>query len=155
MLPLQNDKAVSFLKSTALATNGTATSQTIDTIGYDAATLIFEVNGGASTALAPSILNIQHSDTDAATAYANITGYAFTTSTSGWPTNVSAATNQTVAFAKINLDLRDKKRYVRAVITSNNVGTGVTANVFGVALLSRAAEAPTGTNTGAQFVANP
>jgi hypothetical protein len=155
MLPVQNDLSVAFLKSLALATGATATSQTIDCRGYDAASLVFEVNGGAGTALAPRTLTIQHSDTDAATAFSDITGYAFTTSTTAWPTAVTAATSSTNCFARVNLDLRDKRRFIRALVGGNNVGTGVTVNISGIAILSRASESPTGTNTGAQFVANP
>jgi hypothetical protein len=152
MIPVQNDLAVSFLKSLAQATGATATSQTIDTVGYRAANLIFEVNGGAGTALSPTI-QIQESDTTDATAFATISGLSLTTSTSGYPSSVTAATALTSAFSRINIDLKGRKRYLRALVGGSNVSTGVTVNVFGVAVLTRAAESPTGTNTGGRFVA--
>lgn len=151
MLPVQNDRAISFLKSLAQATGATATSQTIDTIGYRAANIVFEVNGGAGTALSPTI-QIQESDTTDATAFATISGLSLTTSVSGYPSQVTAATALDTFFTRANIDLRGRKRYLRALVGGSNVSTGVTVNVFGVAILTRSAEAPVGTNTGGRFV---
>lgn len=151
MIPVANDKAVSFLKSLAQATGATATSQTIDTIGYRAVSLCFEVNGGAGTALSPTI-QIQEADITDVTAFATISGLSLTTSTSGYPSSVTAATAVDTFFNRINIDLKGRKRYLRALVGGSNVATGVTVNVFGIAFLTRAAEAPTGTNTGGRFV---
>ena len=96
---------------------------------------------------------LQEADTDSAGAFSNITGYTAGTATSGWPTQVTVATASTQTFGDFTIDLRARKRYLRAQITTGTVT--VTYNTFGLAYLSRAAEAPTGTNTGARFVVNP
>ncbi len=143
MIPLQNDKKQQIIFNAALATNGTVTSSTIDASGFDHAQVVFLVNGGAGTALSPSAVQLQESDTDAATAYANISG--LTGGTSSYATQVTAATSttNTSPFLVVDVDLKKRKRYLRALVTGNNVGTGVTANVVAFALLGRATQAPT------------
>lgn len=142
MIPLQNDKIQQVIFNAALATNGTVTSSTIDCAGFDHANISFLVNGGAGTALAPSAIQLQEADVDSGGSYANITG--LTGGTSSYATQVTAATAtaNTAPFLRLDVDLKKRKRYLRAIVTGNNVGTGVTANVVAFAALSRPTQSP-------------
>lgn len=150
---LQNAKVQIMAVPQSVATNGTITSNTLDTLGYDEVLITLHAHGVASTASVPGSVKIQHADTTDATNFGNISGYTATTSTSGYPTQV-AASSTTSMFAKFHLDMKGKKRYLRALIEGGGSG-GTTCLQSVVAILGRADAAPTGTNTGALFVVNP
>jgi hypothetical protein len=153
MQVLQNDRVVLALTPRSLATDATLTSSNIDTIGFDTAAVEIIINGSASTASRPTQLRLQHADVTDSTSFVNITGYTANTSSAGYPAN-AGNTSATQVFARMTVDLRDKRRYLRVLVDGGGSG-GTTAFASVVCHLGRAQLSPTGTNVGALFVQNP
>lgn len=125
--------------------NGTFTAAAIDTQGFDYAEIacIFQ-NVPANMAA----LKVQECDTSGGT-YADVTGTVVGTAsdidgnTSALPT-AAAGDDTNIVF---QLDLRERKRYLKVVATSGD-GSGTATELTAVARLSRAKQAPT-TSSGA------
>jgi hypothetical protein len=112
---LESTKTVASIGTADTATDATF-SHTIDTLGYDYASVdvVLEANAASTSAMAKT-LRLQQSDVDAATSYANITAFVgggtggFTIPT----TSLSNASN----VVRFNVDMRGKRRYLRVQAT--------------------------------------
>lgn len=128
----------------ASATNGaTITSNVIDTLGFDWATIdIIGTTQAASTqAGSPSTLKLQESDTTVTTSFVDVSGARGGSATA---TNVDflvgvgyIATTSGLNQYKLNVDCRARKRYLSLVITPT---TSQTFNA--VVNLGRGEQAP-------------
>jgi hypothetical protein len=131
MIHAQNDKVVANLESAAVGATATATL-TIDTIGYDHASVTVLRASNASTVFANAV-KVEESDDNSS--YSNVTalvgggvgGFAIPAVTSTALTSV----------LKLDIDTKAKKRYLKVSYTP-----GATANVAMVARLGRAEESP-------------
>ena len=140
MIPLQNDVISLALMPTTVST-GTATSKTVDMLGFNNLEVAIYASSSTTSAV-PTVISLQHADTDAATSYAAIVTAG--TASTGFPTQVTAQTHTTStgAFARAAFNWQGKKRYFRAVITGP---ASDTATVAMVCVKSRASQSPTGT----------
>ncbi len=136
MTPAQNSKYVLVTPPAAILDNTSATTNSIDTKGWDYLQVVCMVG---ATDIAMAALKLQTSDTDSS--YADLTGAIFGTSTNidGATSAVPSATDDNKVFV-IEVDLRGKKRYFDLVATAGNgtVGTYFSA----VAVLSKGEISP-------------
>lgn len=115
MMPLQRTATFVAIKPQSVATNATATGQ-VDCLGYSEAAVDFILDSQASTTSKPAVMKLQDSDTTDATNFADITAFVgggvggFTIPNAG-----AAANNQ-----RIHVDLKRRKRWLRAVFTSGD-----------------------------------
>lgn len=112
---LEASKSVASIGTTNTASNATF-SHVIDTLGYDYASVdvVFRSNTASTDAVA-LVLALQQSDTDADTAYANIT--TFVGGGSGGFTIPATSSSAASNVARFNVDLRGKSRYLRVRAT--------------------------------------
>ena len=126
------------------ATNaGTATSQVIDTMGYDWATIdIVATTQSASTqAGSPSVLKLQEADNTSATSFVDIVGArggSATATNVDFLVGVGATATTSPNGYKFNVDLRARKRYLQIVISPTTTET-----FAAVVNLGRGEQAPT------------
>jgi hypothetical protein len=136
MTPAQNSKYVLVTPPAAILDNASATTNSIDTKGWDYLQVVCSIG---ATDIAMSALKLQTSDTDSS--YADLTGAVFGTSTNidGATSAVPSATDDNKVFV-IEVDLRGKKRYFDLVATAGNgtAGTYFTA----LAILSKGEISP-------------
>ncbi len=124
----QGQKIVQVVRPGTL-TNATATSNAIDTLGYNYITFFLVV--GTTTGVI-SVFKVQDCATSGGS-YVDVTGASLTT--------LPGATDDDKQYA-IDLNLRDRSidRYLKVVLTENNTGSGT----YGVyAILSDGDTAPT------------
>lgn len=136
MIPAQNCKYVLVTPPAAILDNTSATTNSIDTAGWDYLQVVCSVG---ATDIAAAALKLQTSDTDSS--YADLTGAIFGTSTNidGATSALPTATDDNKIFV-IEVDLRGKKRYFDLVFTAGN---GTAGTYFAaVAILSRGEVAP-------------
>ena len=145
MMPsLKTVVAINAVSTTAAAT----TNGTIDTIGYDFATIDVIATTQAASTLAggPSTLKLQESDSTSATTFVDIVGTRMGSATA---TNVDflvpiGLTTGNAAY-KFNVDLRARKRYLQVVVAPQ-----ATQVFTAIANLGRAEQSPsTATKAGA------
>lgn len=130
MIHAQNHKVVAELPTAAVGSTATATL-TIDTIGYDHASVTVLRASNASTVFA-NVIKVEESDDNSA--YSNVTALVGG-GTGGF--TIPAVSNTSVASVlKFDIDTR-KKRYLKVSYTP-----GVTATVAIVGRLGRAEESP-------------
>ncbi len=147
---LQGSKSLVPLGPVSLTAGATAVSSTIDARGYEELQLVVTRTTHATDYI--TTLAIQQSDTDAATAFANVTGYVvgtdFTAASLTGGTNAAAEK----AAGVFNVDLRGKKRYFRVTLTQ-----GAATGVVGVtATLNRSEQTPiTAAAVNAGVLVNP
>lgn len=136
MISAQNNKYVLVTPPAAILDNASATTNSIDTKGWDYLQVVCMIG---ATDIAMSALKLQTSDTDSA--YADLTGAIFGTSTNidGSTSAVPSATDDNKVFV-IEVDLRGKKRYFDLVATAGNGTAGTYFSA--VAVLSRGEIAP-------------
>lgn len=134
MIHSQNEKVVASLPTAATGATATATL-TIDTLGYDAAS-ISVMRASASSTVFANALKVEESDNDSS--YSNVTALVMG-GTGGFTVGaISVAATNSATIVEMDVDCKAKKRYLKVSYTP-----GASAVVGIVAKLSRAEEAPT------------
>lgn len=127
MIHSQNDKVVG---SVPAAVGSSAVTLTIDTRGYDHASVSVLRAGNASTVFA-SVLKVEQSDDNSS--YADVSGLV-----GGTDFAIPAvADTASVSIVKLDIDTKAKKRYLKVTATP-----GVSVNTVVTARLSRGEETP-------------
>lgn len=131
MIPAQNCKYLVVTSPAAILDNASATTNAIDSAGFDYLQVICTVG---ATDIAAAALKLQTSDTDSS--YGDLTGAIFGTSTNidGATSALPTATDDNKIFV-IEVDLRGKKRFFDLVFTAGNGTAGTYFSA--VAILSR------------------
>lgn len=136
----QNVKYVGITPPAAIIDNASATTASIDTLGFDRLKVVLYF--GAMD-IAVTAMKLQYSDTDGS--YGDLTGAIFGTSTNsaGSTSTLPSATDDNKFFV-FDVDLRDKKRYFDLVLTLGDGATGTYVAVWaelsrGEAMLQTAA----------------
>ncbi|NBW09348.1 MAG: hypothetical protein EBR82_15115 [Caulobacteraceae bacterium] len=133
MIHSQNHKVVAELPSAAVGATATATL-TIDTIGYDHASVSVVRASNASTVFANAV-KVEESDDNSS--YSNVTALVGG-GTGGFSIPaVTAAGTASAAILKLDIDTKAKKRYLKVSYTP-----GASATVAIVARLGRGEESP-------------
>ena len=132
MIHSQNHKVVAELPTAAVGATATATL-TIDTIGYDHASVTVLRASNASTVFA-NVVKVEESDESNAN-FTNVTALVGG-GTGGFSIPAVSNTNA-AAVMKMDIDTRAKKRYLKVSYTP-----GASANVAIVGRLGRAEESP-------------
>ena len=133
MVHAQNDKVVAEVPAAAIGSTATATL-TIDTLGYDHASVTVMRASNSATAFA-NVLKVEEGDTTAS--YSNVTALV-AGGTGGFTVPaISAAGTNSASVVKLDVDCKAKKRYLRV-----SYSPAATANVAISARLSRAEVAP-------------
>jgi hypothetical protein len=129
MIPNQNPKAGIALYSAAVGSSSDVTGPTIDAKGADTISITVMSRGaGAASTNGLTTVKLQHATSDASSAFADISGVAFTTQMSQ-----STATDSTAAACFVSTSLVGKRRYLRLVTKAHS---SVTANQTVVALFT-------------------
>jgi hypothetical protein len=131
MIHAQNDKVVAALPAGVTASSETATL-TIDTVGYDHASVTVMRAANAATTFA-SMLKVEESDDNAS--YSNVTALVGG-GTGGFAIPAVSATGS-VAVVKLDVDTKARKRYLKVSMTPSTA-----VNVAMTARLSRGEAAP-------------
>ena len=131
MIHAQNHKVVASVESAAVGSTATATL-TIDTIGYDHASVTVLRASNASTVFA-NVIKVEESDDNSS--YSNVT--ALVGGGSGGFTIPAVSNTSVTSVLKLDIDTKAKKRYLKVSYTP-----GVTATVAMVARLGRGEESP-------------
>ena len=131
MIHAQNDKVAAALPVGVTASNETATL-TIDTVGYDHASVTVMRASNAATTFA-SVLKVEESDDNAS--YSNVTALVGG-GTGGFAIPAVTATGS-VAVVKLDVDTKARKRYLKVSMTPSTA-----VNVAMTARLSRGEVAP-------------
>ena len=125
----QLKKRVAITPPAAIIDNASATTATIDTLGFDYAEVV--VHFGAMD-IAVTAMKMQESDDSGMSGAADVTGLVFGTSTNtaGSTSTLPSATDDNKFFSFF-IDLRGRKRYLDLVLTLGDgaAGTYVTAFV--------------------------
>ena len=133
MIHLQNNKIVGYVPASAVGATATATL-TIDTIGYDVASVAALRASNASTVFANAI---KIADSDDNSAYTDVTALVGG-GTGGFSIPaIAASATGSASILKLDVDTKARKRYLRVSYTP-----GASANVSIVARLGRGEEAP-------------
>ena len=132
MIHAQNDKIVSELPASTTASSGTATL-TIDTLGYDHASVTVARASNASTTFA-SVLKVEESDSSGS-GYSNVT--ALVGGGTGGFTIPTVSDTAATSVVKMDIDTKAKKRYLKVSVTPSTA-----VNVAITARLSRGEVAP-------------
>jgi len=131
MIHAQNHKVVASVESAAVGSTATATL-TIDTIGYDHASVTVLRASNASTVFA-NVIKVEESDDNSS--YSNVT--ALVGGGSGGFTIPAVSNTSVTSVLKMDIDTKAKKRYLKVSYTP-----GVSATVAMVARLGRGEESP-------------
>ena len=127
MIHAQNVKVVA---SVPASVGSSAVTLTIDSLGYDYASVTVLRAGNASTVFA-SVLKVEESDDNSA--YSNVTGLV-----GGTDFTIPAVSDTaSAAIVKLDVDTKARKRYLKVSYTP-----GASATVAITGRLSRAAETP-------------
>lgn len=132
MIHAQNEKVVASVPSAAVNANATATL-TIDTLGYDHASVKVMRGGNASTVFA-SVMKVEEGDTTSS--YSNVTALVGG-GVGGFTIPAASSDTDVTSIVKMDVDCRARKRYLKVSVTP-----GATATVGIVACLSRAEVSP-------------
>ena len=136
MIHAQNEKVVASLPTAATGATATA-SLTIDTLGYDVASISVIRASNSSTVFA-NALKVEEADTDTLNSYSNVTALVLG-GTGGFTVGaISVAATNSATIVEMDVDCKAKKRYLKVSYTP-----GASAVVGIVAKLGRAEEAPT------------
>ena len=121
MNPVANSKSVVSLSAAAgVASNGTHTVA-IDCLGYDSVSIDVGYRSIAHTS-APSVVSVQHSDTDGS--YGAISGLVLGTDY----TVGGVANTATVNVTRFNVSTKDLKRYLQVSVTPSASATANASN---------------------------
>jgi len=132
MIHSQNEKVVASVPTAAVGATSTATL-TIDTLGYDAASIKVLRAGNASTVFA-NVLKVEEGDTTAS--YSNVTALVGG-GTGGFDIPAASSDTDVTNIVKMDVDCRARSRYLKVSYTP-----GASATVGIVACLSRAEVSP-------------
>lgn len=132
MIHSQNEKVVASVPAAAVGATSTATL-TIDTLGYDSASIAVMRAGNASTVFA-NVLKVSEGDTTSS--YSDVTALVGG-GTGGFDIPAASSDTDTTNVVKIDVDCKAKRRYLKVTYTP-----GVSATVGIVARLSRAEVSP-------------
>lgn len=132
MIHAHNHKVVAELPSAAVGSTATATL-TIDTLGYDHASVTVLRAGNATTVFA-NVLKVEESDDNSS--YSNVTALVGG-GTGGFTIPAASSSTSTTNIIKMDIDCKAKKRYLKVSYTP-----GVSATVGIVARLGRGEVAP-------------
>ncbi len=137
---LEGTKVLLTTPPVASVNNASALTTTIDTAGFDQAT-IHACIGVADAAL--TALKVQESDYANMSGAADVTGLVYGTSTdiAGATSALPASTNDNTVFT-FDIDLKARKRYLDVVATVGAAGT-TGAFITCLTILSRAEQTPT------------
>jgi hypothetical protein len=138
MSKLHDAKFVQVIAPAAIVDNASWTTNEIDTLGYNYATVIFNLG---ATDIAMAALKLQESDTTGS-GFADITGAdidAGATDIDGTATALPSATDDN-NLVVIQVDLRGRKRFLDLVATAGDGAAGSFASA--VCVLSQADVAP-------------
>jgi len=133
MIHHQNDKVVATLPTAATGATATATL-TVDTIGFDHASIVAMRASNSSTTFA-NVLKVEESDDDSS--YSNVTALVLGGSGGFTLSAISAAATNSATMVKIDVDTKAKKRYLKVSYTP-----AASAVVSLTARLSRAEVSP-------------
>lgn len=131
MIHAQNDKVVAALPVGVTASNETAT-MTIDTVGYDHASVTVMRASNAATTFA-SVLKVEESDDNSS--YSNVT--ALVGGGAGGFAIPAVSATGSVSVVKLDVDTKARKRYLKVSMTPSTA-----VNVAMSARLSRGEVAP-------------
>lgn len=131
MIHAQNDKVVAALPTGTTGSDATAT-MTIDTVGYDHASITVMRASNAATTFA-SVLKVEESDNNSD--YSNVT--ALVGGGTGGFTIPAVSATGSVSVVKMDVDTKARKRYLKVSMTPSTA-----VNVAMSARLSRAEVAP-------------
>lgn len=131
MIHAQNDKVVAALPAAVTASSETAT-MTIDTVGYDHASITVMRASNAATTFA-SVLKVEESDDNSS--YSNVTALVGG-GTGGFSIPAVSATGS-VSVVKLDVDTKARKRYLKVSMTPSTA-----VNVAMTARLSRGEVSP-------------
>jgi hypothetical protein len=134
MIHLQNNKIVGDVPAAAIGATATATL-TIDTIGYDAASVAVVRASNSSTAFA-NVIKIADSDDNST--YTDVTALVGGGTGGFTIPAIAASATGSASILKLDVDCKSRKRYLKVSYTP-----GASANVAIVARLGRGEEAPT------------
>lgn len=137
MSKLHDAKFLQVIAPAAIVDNASFTTIEIDTIGYNYATIIFNLG---ATDIAMAALKVQESDTTGS-GFADISGADLSSATDidGAATALPSATDDGNVVV-IQMDLRGRKRFLDLVATAGNGATGTFGSA--VCVLSQADVAP-------------
>jgi hypothetical protein len=137
MSKLHDAKFLPVIAPAAIVDNASFTTIEIDTLGYNYATIIFNLG---ATDIAMTALKVQESDTTGS-GFADITGADMSSATDidGSATALPSATDDATVTV-IQMDLRGRMRFLDLVATAGNGSTGTFASA--VCVLSQADVAP-------------
>lgn len=127
MIHAQNDKVVAAVPGSV---GTSAVTLTVDTLGYDHASVTVLRAANASTAFA-SVLKVEHSDDNSS--YSDVSGLVGGTDF----TIPTVSDTASVAVVKLDVDTKAKKRYLKVTATP-----AVSVNTVVTARLSRGEVAP-------------
>ncbi len=147
-MTFQGNKHYLLLAPQSVASSATATSN-LDTRGWGEAQVTFHLGAGATTT-GPAVMKLSESDTTVVTSFADISAFvAGSGFTAAAVLTTSAATSPAVV---MNVDLRGRKRYLKASFTPSTGGAGLVAIT---AQLSRGKEsASSASEAGSDVVVN-
>ena len=134
MIHAQNDRINAEIPSAAVGATATA-SLTIDTLGYDHASVTVLRASNASTVFANAV-KVEESD-EASANFTNVTALVGGGTGGFTIPGVAAANTGVSSILKLDIDTKARKRYLKVSYTP-----GVTATVGIVSRLSRGEEAP-------------
>lgn len=131
MIEALTTKKVNAIRPAAIIDNASATSQTIDCLGYNYCDITCMLG---ATDIAMTVLKVQESDDDSS--YADVTGLVYGTSTNdaGSTSTLPTATSDNGLFGFM-VDMRGRKRYLQIVATFDNGTNG--GFIAALATLSR------------------
>lgn len=132
MIHSQNEKVVASLPTAAVGLTATATL-TIDTLGYDHASIKVLRAGNASTVFA-NVLKVEEGDTTSS--YSNVTALVGD-GAGGFTVPAASSDTDVTNIVKMDVDCRARKRYLKV-----SYSPGASATVGIVANLSRAEVSP-------------
>jgi len=137
MSKLHDAKFQQVIAPAAIVDDASFTTAEIDTLGYNYATIIFNLG---ATDIAMAALKVQESDVSGS-GFADITGADLSSATDidGVATALPSATDDNNVIV-IQLDLRGRKRYLDLVATAGNGSAGTFGSA--VCVLSQADVAP-------------
>ena len=129
MLSLERTEPETMIVPVSVATAATA-SGTADLLGYDSATVLVQLDTGAT-----AIDELDFYEGDTTSAFTAITGLTFGTDTGD--VAFPASNTSTAPIVKANIDMRGRKRYLKVQISP-----GVTGILGATCLKGRAEETP-------------
>lgn len=138
MITAQGIKIVRITAPAAILDNASATTNEVDTSGYNYCTIFVDVG---ATDIAATALKVQESD-ETGTGFADVTGlvYGTSTNTAGSTSTLPSATSDNTLFG-FDIDLRARKRFLDLVLTGGDGTAGAYFTAY--AVLSRGSETPT------------